>query len=48
MDVDTPTDRGTLRSSSEPEMRFWYIIPNLLWDLLTTIFEQVQGLTGSP
>jgi hypothetical protein len=30
----------SMRSSSGPEMRFWY--------LLTTMFEQVQGLTGSP
>ena len=37
--------RGTstwmsIRSSNGPEMRFWYFV--------TTIEEQVQGLTGSP
>ena len=36
--------RGTsiwmsIRSNSGPEMRFWYLV--------TTMFEQVQGLTGS-
>jgi hypothetical protein len=30
----------SLRSSNGPEMRFWYFV--------TTIEEQVQGLTGSP
>ena len=37
--------RGTsmwmsMRSSSGPEMRFWYLV--------TMVVEQVQGLTGSP
>jgi hypothetical protein len=28
-------------------MRFWYIIPNLLRDLVTIMLEQVQGFPAS-
>jgi hypothetical protein len=46
----------SMQSIRQPEMRFWYIIPNLLRDnipnlfrgLLTSLFKQVHGLSGSP